>query len=683
MSREEEEWDAPLGASSRPGSPLEPRRILTLTWRVKKWLLLGFCASGLFAVVLVKFVIPRDYEAVAVLRQDGEHDVGFREQQRELVALAAVADSDDFLLEFRQRAGLDDWSLTTLRNVVFTEADSRTGLITFRGHADSAETAGRRTNLLVTLFLNHHQARREGELRVERTSLKDRIAAASLELEAARKRYDAFRAGHGITNLTAEQAEVIGQTASLRAEADMARAEAESLEARIRQLEAALENTPRMASVSSGRSRESARVSEIEQQLREARAEGLGESHPMVRSLSSQVETLRASKGANSTQTSMHVNSTYARLEQNLSAARTEVEAVKKRHQSLEQLAQEAQARSKAFGAMEGEAAALASDVSVKEALIAELRRQTAVIDDGLRDVPSGFRIVNEARPPELPVASKKGMIIAVAVPLAFVLVLLGAFVGRELWGLRAFAPSEVAWWGNGPVVGTSTWPRLPGGWLDLVADVEDLFRDAHGTLLVVGVAHEESDLADQLVEELNDSWGETVMLERPTAGLLPGDTEPLDDVEDASYEGPDCETGYGSQDAYSGYGTHVSYDEAYRPQDSLPGYESFDEHGEFSADRRMISGDKEPDGRPSGLVCVTWDRSSGLQGLRRTARGVDAVLVVVLSGATKLTELAQVRERLGRDEGVAYLVVGASDEVARLRDRIGPVDGFLAGWAH
>ena len=659
----EEPGFSPESTDSRPGSPLEPRRVLAIVWRVKKWLVVGFCLGGLAGVLFSSYFLPVTYLATAVAATDDSRPIPRHEQQRAIATVLTAADSEVVRAEFGIREGMEDAPLRLLRILAPVEFDPSKGLFEFSGSGETPEVAARRANSMLAVLGDHLRREREQGLRVELESLHDRLRGASDELEKARRRYGAFRQSHGITNLTAEQEEVIGQTAKLRAEADMARTEAESLEGQVRQLEAAAKDGSR----SPVRSKSQTRIRELEKRLSDAREEGLGESHPMIRSLSAQIEELESSKEAPATETRR------VSPDQSLKDARTELGRLRARHASLEKLAEEAQARSKAFGAIEGEAAGLASDVSVKEALIDDLRKKVAGINDELRDVPTGFRVVSEASLPENPESNNKRKLVVAGLPLFAVLMLVAIFVGRELWGLRAFAPSEVAWWGNGPVVGTSTWPRLPGGWLDLVADVEDLFRGAQGTLLVVGVAEQESELADQLVEELNDSWGETVMLDQPVTGLLPAD------VADAEFE-----ESSGSKSGPPGADT------IFEPLDDADEEHYGSRHERYGSDgsyqdtvsRLPSGGPMEQEGRPSGLVCITWDHTSGLQGLRRMARGVDAVLVVVLSGVTRVSELMQVRERLGRDDRVAYLVVGASDEVARLRDRIGSVDRFLAGWA-
>lgn len=79
--------------------------------------------------------------------------------------------------------------------------------------------------------------------------------------------------------------------------------------------------------------------------------------------------------------------------------------------------------------------------------------------------------------------------------------------------------------------------------------------------------------------------------------------------------------------------------------------------------------------------VALAWN--GPLQGavLRRAARLSDRVIVVVSSGMPAI-ELSKVTTRLGREEGVGYVLVNLADEYADLEDRVGNVEAFWHGSA-
>ena len=85
-----------------------------------------------------------------------------------------------------------------------------------------------------------------------------------------------------------------------------------------------------------------------------------------------------------------------------------------------------------------------------------------------------------------------------------------------------------------------------------------------------------------------------------------------------------------------------------------------------------------EVDGQ-SRLRIECWD--GPLQGpqLRRAARLADRVCVVVSAGQSSSIEVAKTGSRLGRQNGIGYLLVNLDAPYADLLDRIGRVDEFWA----
>ena len=52
---------------------------------------------------------------------------------------------------------------------------------------------------------------------------------------------------------------------------------------------------------------------------------------------------------------------------------------------------------------------------------------------------------------------------------------------------------------------------------------------------------------------------------------------------------------------------------------------------------------------------------------------------MVVPSGAVTLSELRTLKARLGRTDGVGYVLVGLTNDLVSYPDRCGPVDEFWA----
>jgi hypothetical protein len=76
-------------------------------------------------------------------------------------------------------------------------------------------------------------------------------------------------------------------------------------------------------------------------------------------------------------------------------------------------------------------------------------------------------------------------------------------------------------------------------------------------------------------------------------------------------------------------------------------------------------------------LEVHAWEGPVTGQALRRAARLADRVLVVVPVGDVSVPDLADAMNRLGRREGVGYIVVNVPLEFANRADRVGNVDSF------
>ncbi len=669
MSRKDDDETQEEGARkpSRPGLPVDLHRLGRAVRRGKWWIGVAALSGAILGMLIGKFVVGHTYEATASIRYEGLPGQAIHETQSDLPSLVSIAHAESTMSALRSRLGMDDASIEGLRNLVEVQADNGSGLVSFTASASSPERAATMANALVELFLEHHRERRRGELRRELVSLDERIVAANGELGAARRRYDHFRDVNRITDLSAEQEQAITQAAELRSEADLAQAEVQALEARVRQLRGALSRTPRMEAVSSGASATSRRARELQARLAEMRA-SLSDEHPQVQALQRQLQALQRG-GGGGTSTRMEVSSLYQTMQTNLAEAEAELEAARRRHEALEANAGRAHDRTNRFSAIEGQAATLLAQVNVKEALVNELTEAKAHAADQLRDVETGFRTVAEAQPPEDAVPSKKKYIVAAGIPLFFVAVMLGALFYRELRGLFVQTPAEVAWWGNGPVIGTTTWPRDPRALVDLVADLDDFAPEAKGTMLVVSARDVDRDLAGEIASQLNHDWSAPTVLDLPVVARM--DVPRLPSGQHEAYDEEDELEGYEDDplDGEPGGGALVlasaAYDLDLRADAALAPSAAYPRDADDPIER---------------LICTAWNGPSEGQALRRAARLADRVLVIVASNAVRATDLATMKRRLGRQEAVGFVLVGVSDDVARLPDRAGEVEEFWDG---
>jgi len=652
------------GGPSRPGLPVDLFRIKRAVLRGKWWLLAAAIIGSAAGFLIGKFVVKHTYEAAASIQYSGLTGQPAHIVQRDLPGLVTAMHTEDVLFEWRDEVGeIEDANVTALRAMVSVHSDPGSGLVTFTTWDDNPDRTAMMANEAVEVFLRHHTERRRTELNEELESLRQRIEAAHTELTTARQTYDAFRRANGITDLTAEQEAAIEQAAELRSRADMGHAEVESLEARVAQLRGELANTPRTETHSSGASQEQRRLRQLQQLLAEARGQGLGEEHPRVQSLRRQVDALEGTAGSTAGTSRTGTNPVYSQLASALQSAQTELEAARQRVTSLEQLAVQASERTARFSEIEGQAANLLAQVNVKQELLNDLNEQRSSIDDQLRDIETGFRRVSTARPPDSALPSKKKYAVAAGLPIAFIVIMLAMLLFRELRGLRVQTAREVAYWGNGPVIGTTTWPRDPSALADLVADLDDYAPDARGTMLVVGSTTREGKLAAEIASQLNQDWTSSTMVNMTAIGALPANAgPPRSDLAPASpgyYDDDDVISG----EIHDGP-TEVSFVNPHADLDLIDAPTEVERpHPLPDASHRMM--------------CTAWTEKPEGQALRRAARLADRVLVVVTSGAVKATDLATVQTRLGIEESIGYVLVGASDDLARLPDREGPVDAF------
>lgn len=643
-------------ASKRPGRPVEPVRVRGAVMS-GKWWLLGAAISGLLIGVLVaKYGMRHSFETSGTIRYEGAPPLdpaATPNPARELPGLVEALRREQVIGALREELGLGDVSTNVIQLRFMQVVDAESGLITLTGHGDDPEDAARFVNTLMEVFASYQDRRRGEEIQAAIGVLDERITAAQTELDTARSAYDVFRTQHGIGDLTTEQQTAIEQAADLRAEAQLATAEVASLEARVVQLREERGRAPRMEVLSTST------ASPDEEALAHARSElesvrgRLSPDHPRLQALEQQVAQLQSRvRGGHGSRVGSSVtgaSSTYQTVATSLAEAEADLQGARQRSAQLATLAQEGRDRVAMFSGIEGEATGLLADVNVKEALATELRNQRARLTNLLEQPDAGFRVVARAEPPEFAVPSRRKYYVAAGVPILFVLVALIVILFRAFRSLTLHSAAEVAFWGRAPVVASTTWPRDPRALSDLVADLDDFVPDARGSMLVVGATEREASLAAELAKQLS--------------GDFVSDATHVDLV------------------------TRVSEP----PDGMLPQRKSLTAGGEFPGGSSIellgpptiVQG-----GAPYGLLSTSpvslpllsatpWEGAPSGQALRRAARLADRVLVIVPSGAVRVSDLTSLRTRLGRDVGIGYVLTGVTEEIAQLPDRCGPVDEF------
>lgn len=640
--------DSAKPGSKRPGWPVDPNRIRRALWN-SRVLLVG---ATLFGVVLgyvwAKFMIPRYYETTAVLKYEGDLKLAGADRPSGY-ALAPAADAlhgESVLRRVREEAGLD-WSLFELATEIEYGVDFRAGTLHITVFGDTPEATADFAHLVTGVFLEYHEERQARRIEEEIARIASRMEGAQIEAEEARARYNEFRDRHDIAHLSTEQKSMVDSAAKLRAESELAGSEIRALEAQVATLEQQLQTIPKTSLVAGGSAPERAAYNRLRQELASARAT-LSPDHPRVQALQQQVDQLKSQlRGGSSGGGLVGSNATYRAVAEELREAKSKLTTLRERQKGLARMAERAQLRVESFSGIEGEASALLAEVEVNEALISKLHGTEAMLEDALEQTPSGFSVLDPGAIPEHPVRNKLKPIIFGVISVFFMLCALGVVLWRELRGFRLLTPTEVAFWGNGPVLGATGWPDDAVGLDELVAGLDDYAPDARGTLLIVGGQPGDAPLAQELARRMNDDW----FVDRPAderqaaRSVTPPGPRPI-------------QTPPPSGPYPVGGGPRPSAAPA-QPSTALA-----------LQPVKLVRRDQD-------LRLEAWDGPFEGQALRRAARLADRVMILVRSGAMSGLGVQAIPRRIGRDTGVGYVVVALPDDLRGLPDRSGDVAGF------
>lgn len=635
----------------RPGLPVDPYRLRRALVGGRR-LLIGIGMAGVIIGFLwVKLLMSSAYQTAAVLQYEGELQVaGMQSNTHALGPAADALKRESVLREIAEQTGFEG-SLAAMRSGIDYEVDLMSGVLRISVFGETAERAAENARAVSDVFMTYHKERQSRRIEVELARGEKRIQAADVEVEVARRRYNEFREEHGIADLPTEQESMVKSAATLRADSELAMSEIRAVEAEVASLETLLGSTPKTAFVSGGTSPERATYNRLRAELVNARST-LSAEHPRVQALQQQVDQLGAQlrSGGGSTSTAggvVGVNATYQVVNGQLRNARSRLAALRERQKGLAGLADKAQSRVGAFSNIEGEASALLAEVKVNESLASGLRHSEAALEDALRDPPSGFVVLDPGAVPEYPVRNKAKTVVFGTVVLLSWGFALFVVLRREFKGLQLQTAAEVAFWGKGPVLAATAWPDDPRGLDELVAGLDDVVPHAKGKLLIVGGSPDESRIAHELAERMNNDWFAT-----DTRAIPPRDptSDPADPtpIQTPPPSGPYPIGGSGAQ----------SLALARRP--SSPPAEAI----------QLAS--------PTGhLQLEAWDGPYESQALRRAARIADRVIVLVRSCAMPALRLNGIQNRVGRQQGIGYIVVGLPDELSVLPDRAGNVTAF------
>ncbi|MEM8606668.1 MAG: hypothetical protein AAGF92_06160 [Myxococcota bacterium] len=500
----EDEPSAPSGR--RPGLPLEPRRIFRILAAERSILLRAFLGVAALALV-ASFFVPKTYRSGATLLYEGSpvlDDAGSEGDPRPFVQSTM---SSTQLGKVRERLA---WpvSLNALRTRLEIGIEDRNAM-RVSGSGATPEEAQALTQTVIDVFLERQLVYNAKRLETLKLETERAIARAVERRREAAGRYEAFREQSGKTHLLDDQDRLLARLAELRTSADQAAVEVAANEARIAELEKARRELPRqvVASATVGKSVD-APLATARAELASARAT-LSSEHPRVQALKERVRSLeKQRRGAPTERGDQTMISNPARdaVEQDLATTRAALAAAQERETALRVLIDSVKAEADALAPAEGEARDLATGLKVADARLEDLRERATDIQDALVAPSTGFRILSPPPLPEEATRSGKTITILWALPILVTLLLALTLIVRELRSLVLESPRELAWWGQGPVLGTSPWPRDEHALETFVDELEDYGVHGAGRTLVVPASEAEREIAVAFAMRLSEA---------------------------------------------------------------------------------------------------------------------------------------------------------------------------------
>ena len=642
----------PSGRDERPGLPVDLLRVRRTLMAARWWLVASVIGGLLLGYAAAKIFVRNPYNTSALLKYEGVEQLPSMPppDPGELGAAADALKLQSLLRKIKERSGFKG-SLAALGQLIQYGTDYQTNVVRVDVSADSAEGVAKFSKLVAEEFIAHHETRQAKQVATKIKGIDTRIKSARREADIAREAFAEFRKKHGIVDLGDKNGTGIQSAAQLRARAELTTSEIRSLEGRIASLKEQLKTTPKTTALSSGVSPEHTQFNRLRAELVSARS-SLSNEHPRVQALKRQVESLRAQiKSGNVEKAAGSIfsaNATYVLIQAQLQTAEASLEALKERQKGLMELADTAQERVEKFSTVEGSATSLLSKVKINDTLVTELQSTRARLEDAQQRPSSGFVIIDPGSMPEYAKRSRNKFLVMLAFPALSMLAVLLFFFGREFRGLKVRTPSEVGYWARGPVIGATTWPHDRRAIDDLVADLDDYAPEAKGTLLLVGATENEGMLTTELADRLNNDW----FTDQEAVEAAMSSQRPPNMPGPLKTPAPIAPYPLAQQPPQTGSALA-------RPM--IP-----KAHGSTPLAVRAPEMNVEAwEGAPSG------------QGLRRAVRLADRVLVLIHSGTLSSLEVGAIRTKLGREEGLGYIVVGLSPDLLYLPDRMGDVEAF------
>ena len=520
--------------SSRPGVPVEPRRLLHVL--IRGWRPIAIAsAAGLFLGLVIFSLWPKDYVSQARLLYEGVPALSRKNVNDKPYALIESAAVPENLKEVRIRAGVHE-APEKFEKRITVQIDGAgmydTNAMVVQGQGDTPEQAHGLVAALVEVFLEKQVELNKRRLKVGVEDVQSSLEGATSRRKNAQIRYQTFIKDIGRGDVVAIHKQAASDAIKLKVMADEHQVEATVQAARVQELRRSLKTMPKqvLASATQG--------SPIDAPLAKARADlasaiaTKSEEHPRVIALRQRVANLEAQKQETGTEIgakTLTANPARDLIQQSLVTAKAERAAALQREKSHRRLVERAYKKANELGPAAAEGQQLQAELTAADTHAKKLDERLTALKDALRSSPSGFRTVTQASMPQAakPSTARWSSLWLPSLLCALLVALAIAFI--ELRGLRVQTASEVAWWGHGPVLGTSMWPRDPEALEPFIDELEDQGARGIGQTLVVPATAAEREMALAFAMKLAEApWLAAAILDveigrrRPMSGYPP-----------------------------------------------------------------------------------------------------------------------------------------------------------------
>lgn len=623
MNEHEQSWDEDSPQPEGPGGlPVEPARVWHSVRDGWKWVPSSALAFGAVGVLIALFAIGHTYQTRAVLVYEPQFSTA--RDRSHLGTMVGMFTLPGPLSEVRKRL-LSKESTRRLGKRLDIWLESGSNLVTVVGNGRTGQSAAKLVNTSVDVFLEEQAKLSLTRTRETTTQLERTLEGIQAELDAARAKRDTFRRAQGIVDFRAEFMRAQAAVDAKRRALSDAIAEGQVLAARAETLGNLAKSRPAMRVQSATKSNPAAqRLRELRGQLASLEAR-LSPEHPQLAQLRAQIASLQAASKRSDEVVSDVVstaNPEVAALQATLSGTRTEQAAASERIKSLEKAVKEAEQHLAKLSSVEAEALELIKAVELAERRVEEVAAQVAIAA-GAGARPD-FRILSRAAVPRYPEQSLRRLVVAGTLVIGALFGFLWLIV-RTVRDGKVHTAREAAFWSKLPVVASSTWPRQDAVFHRFVDELNDHATRTKGATLLVSVATGRVGLASNLADTLGplvDAGGRTVGAELGVSGA------------------------------------------------DVAGSEGGDALAISNASALAIRGARVPSFH-------TWRGTLRGPDLRRASRLADRVVVLVESGEETFARLASMKSLLGRDDGVAVVMLGLPERLIEVPDRVGDVDAF------